>query len=73
MVAMGSGSSKSVPICFFDGLLCEHYGQCEIWTFGVLGDEVVWRCRRLEKSDGKLSKDEVLDRIERKYVKKKWS
>ena len=46
-------SCKSVPNCFVDGLPCEHYGQCEIFQFGVMGDEVVWRCPRLNKAKGK--------------------
>lgn len=51
-----SKSRKSVPNCFVDGLPCEHYGQCEISTFGVMGDEVIWRCPRLGKSDNAGSK-----------------
>ena len=35
------------PKCPFDGLPCEHYGNCEVSTFGTVGDEILWRCPRL--------------------------
>jgi len=63
----GGGSSVPLPECFVDGLPCFSNGQCEISTFGVLGDEVLWRCPRLRKQ----CESEVLDRLERKHVKKK--
>jgi len=66
---MSSDSSVSLPKCFVDGLPCFNNGQCEISTFGVLGDAVVWRCPRF-RLGGDSSQKRVLDEIDRKYVKK---
>jgi len=70
---MGSGSSEvALPKCFIDGLPCFNNGQCEISTFGVLGDAVVWRCPRFKLGGDRSENDKnVLDDVEKKYLKKR--
>jgi len=71
---MGSGSSESaLPKCPYDGLPCFHPEVgCECRTFGVLGDVVVWRCRRFKSGSDRSENDKnVLDDVEKKYLKKR--